>query len=55
MYVFNSDNQVTQLSQLLRYVPGFAKRGLPRASNLPTLTLYNLRLQTANALNLGEM
>jgi len=31
-------------------VTGFAKRGLPHTSNLPTLTIHNFRLKTAIAL-----
>ena len=29
------------------YVTGFAKRGLPHTSNLPTLTIDNFRLERA--------
>ena len=32
------------------YVTGFAKRGLPHTSNLPTLTIDNFRLERAIAL-----
>ena len=36
------------------YVTGFAKRGLPHTSNLPTLTIDNFRLERAIALKFGQ-
>ena len=36
------------------YVTGFAKRGLPHTSNLPTLTIDNFILERAIALKFGQ-
>ena len=36
------------------YVTGFAKRGLPHTSNLPTLEIDNFRLERAIALKFGQ-
>ena len=35
-------------------VTGFAKRGLPHTSTLPTLTIHNFRLETVIALKFSE-
>ena len=35
-------------------VTGFAKRGLPHTSNLPTLTNHNFRLEGAIALQFSQ-
>ena len=36
------------------YGTGFAKRGLPYTSNLPTLTIDNFRMERAIALKFGQ-
>jgi len=40
--------------ELLLFVNGFAKRGLPHAFNLLTLAIHNFRLETAIALKFGQ-
>jgi len=35
-------------------VIGFVKRGLPNTSNLPTLTINNVKLKTAIPLKFGQ-
>ena len=42
------------LMVLVIYATGFAKRGLPRTSNLPTLTIHNFRLETAIDLKFSQ-
>jgi len=37
------------------YVTGFAKRGLPQTSNLPTLTIHNFQLVQATDLKFGQL
>jgi len=40
--------------KIVIYVTGFAKRGLPHTSNLPTLMIDNFRLVQATDLKFGQ-
>ena len=42
------------LDMFLKYVTGFAKRGLPRTSNIPTLTMHSFRSVKAADLKLAQ-
>ena len=50
--MFNSDCNRNGIE--LSYVTGFAKRGLPHTSNLPTLAIHNFGLERAISLKVGQ-
>ena len=42
-----------KMKKLSQFVTRFAKKGLPHTSNLPNLTIHNVRLENAIDLNIA--